>query len=179
MTLGEFEGVEECGWGLIIPHASNFAGVVPVRLKSRTVARAKARVFHDLDFLDSFEGQVRAYMGSLGLTNPAKIVWNALPFSFIVDWFTGISDYLTGLLNLQQQADWLVDRFCSSIVTESKYTHKVVDSNGAFVKHVGSLKSRHYRRFVGLPQYWDLVFNEPSPKQLSLLAAIIAGSNRY
>lgn len=31
-----------------------------------------------------------AILDELGLANPAKIVWNAIPFSFVVDWFINI-----------------------------------------------------------------------------------------
>lgn len=33
----------------------------------------------------------------LGLTNPAQLAWELIPFSFVVDWFLPIGDYLTNL----------------------------------------------------------------------------------
>lgn len=33
----------------------------------------------------------------LGLTNPALIAWELVPFSFVVDWFIPVSNYLSGL----------------------------------------------------------------------------------
>lgn len=33
-------------------------------------------------------------MSSLGLTNPAALAWEVLPWSFVVDWFIPIGDYL-------------------------------------------------------------------------------------
>ena len=33
----------------------------------------------------------------LGLTNPALLLWEAIPFSFVFDWFVSVGDYLTGL----------------------------------------------------------------------------------
>jgi len=35
--------------------------------------------------------------GTLGLTNPALVVWELVPFSFVADWFLPIGDYLEGL----------------------------------------------------------------------------------
>lgn len=33
-------------------------------------------------------------LNQLGLTNPALIAWNLTPWSFVVDWFVGVSDFL-------------------------------------------------------------------------------------
>lgn len=35
--------------------------------------------------------------GRFGLTNPAEIIWELLPFSFVADWFLPIGDYLSAL----------------------------------------------------------------------------------
>jgi hypothetical protein len=34
---------------------------------------------------------------ALGLTNPLAVVWEKVPYSFVVDWFIPISDYLSTL----------------------------------------------------------------------------------
>lgn len=51
-----------------------------------------------------------AILDELGLANPAKIVWNAIPFSFVVDWFINIGA--------------LADQVCSPgrVVTDSSIT---------------------------------------------------------
>lgn len=38
-----------------------------------------------------------AELSSLGLINPAEIMWELLPFSFVVDWFTPVSSWLAAL----------------------------------------------------------------------------------
>jgi len=38
---------------------------------------------------------------ALGLTNPALLAWDLLPFSFVVDWFAPIGNYLESLSALQ------------------------------------------------------------------------------
>lgn len=35
--------------------------------------------------------------GSFGVTNPASVAWELLPFSFVVDWFLPVGRYLEGL----------------------------------------------------------------------------------
>lgn len=36
----------------------------------------------------------------LGLTNPAEVAWELVPFSFVFDWFISVGDYLKGLTAL-------------------------------------------------------------------------------
>lgn len=38
-----------------------------------------------------------AMMQQVGLANPAKIAWELVPFSFVLDWFVNVGDYLGSL----------------------------------------------------------------------------------
>lgn len=42
-----------------------------------------------------------AAASSYGITNPGLAVWEALPYSFVVDWFLPVGDYLTSLTAFQ------------------------------------------------------------------------------
>lgn len=53
-----------------------------------------------------------ASFSSLGLTNPLELVWEELPYSFVVDWFLPIGPWLS---NLDAGLGW---RFKSGTVTE-------------------------------------------------------------
>lgn len=44
-----------------------------------------------------FDRPFLATMSSLGLTNPAFVLWDAIPFSFVVDWFLDVGTYLNNL----------------------------------------------------------------------------------
>lgn len=58
--------------------------------------RAGAWLYHDLD-LTSTAAKVRAYSAALGLLNPFEVFWEAVPFSFVVDWITDVSGILASL----------------------------------------------------------------------------------
>jgi hypothetical protein len=51
------------------------------------------------DFGDVNDALLTCYAiaDSLGFSNPLKIVWNAIPYSFVVDWFSNVSRLLDGL----------------------------------------------------------------------------------
>lgn len=49
--------------------------------------------YYDLD-LGGWDTLLRAFCAALGIDNVTKIVWNAIPFSFVVDWIANISEFL-------------------------------------------------------------------------------------
>lgn len=54
-------------------------------------ASAKCSLYYNLD------SPLLATFSSLGLTNPAEIVWERLKYSFVVDWFLPVSSWLSTL----------------------------------------------------------------------------------
>lgn len=60
-----------------------------------------------MSYSDSFKEEVKVTwlylptewdgLGRLGLTNPAEVVWELVPFSFVADWFLPIGNYLSYL----------------------------------------------------------------------------------
>lgn len=72
-----------------------------------------------------------ATLDSLGLINPIALGWELLPFSFVVDWFIGIGDFLN---NLTTGFGYEFDSGCTTVFksgTETKTTTwKGVDVSG-------------------------------------------------
>jgi hypothetical protein len=60
---------------------------------------------------------LQSFLGQTGFTNPINLLWEILPFSFVVDWFTGIGPYLESL----SAWDGLVFRDGS----ETKFTRQI------------------------------------------------------
>lgn len=54
----------------------------------------------------------------LGLTNPALVAWELVPFSFVFDWFVSVGDYLTGLTALHG-----VSVLRAMVSSEASYDH--------------------------------------------------------
>jgi hypothetical protein len=66
------------------------------RVDHKTV-NIRAKCFMDVTVNDAALLQAM----QLGLTNPLTLAWELTPWSFVVDWFLPISDYLEGLTALQ------------------------------------------------------------------------------
>jgi hypothetical protein len=76
------------------------SGDWPYRAKSD----AEAGVFVRLDYLAASD--VLQKVSSLGLTNPLEIAWEVVPYSFVVDWFLPIGNWL-GVLDATLGYDFL------------------------------------------------------------------------
>lgn len=71
-----------------------------------------------------------------GLTNPALLAWEALPYSFVIDWFYPVGDYLNDVCNVYSNVI-LTDM---SISTHMDYTLSCSDTRfGTFSTPSGSL----------------------------------------
>lgn len=147
----------------------------------KTDIRVGGQLFHMLDSLSSIEGTIRAFIGALGLSNPAAVVWEALPFSFMADWFLNVSGYLDALAGFQDKtAEWDVYN-----VTWSMKTEFVVDVyqmcypdqfEGGLLpeRWIGYWHGRNYDRKLGYPtpqSYFPV--GSLNPRQLSLMSALL------
>jgi hypothetical protein len=61
------------------------------KVKGTVQFQAWVRLYYSLQ-----EAHV-AEISSLGLVNPAEIIWEKLPYSFVVDWFTPVGGWLSSL----------------------------------------------------------------------------------
>lgn len=72
---------------------------------------------------------------SVGLTNPMEIIWEVTPWSFLVDWFLPIGDYL-GALTAAQGMDFLGGTQTTRITRETNYR---ATPNGAYKSSFGTV----------------------------------------
>lgn len=102
----------------------------------------------------------------LGLTNPVAIAWEVVPFSFLVDWFIPVSQFLN------QWSDFAGLSMKNTFTTRSFYaegTQFYVLSNGALDPNSdwGHSRGWYYKRDLGitLPMF-------PVPKQLKVFSVV-------
>lgn len=136
--------------------------------------RAGGYLFHLLQDLDSFYGFSRALLVSLGLDNPVRAVWQAIPYSFVADWFTGLSSKL-GILSVNPfKGEWSVSDFSSSALAYCEWEVFQTIETTQFIS-LGRVKARRYERISRLPVRSSyLTLNTLTPQQLLLTSAMLA-----
>jgi hypothetical protein len=109
------------------------------------------RLFHNLEGLDDAWAGLRAAFAHLGVNNPLKIVWNAIPFSFLVDWVYPVSTWLEKAAIQPFFGQWDVYDVNSSVhevfVYDFLFTGKHGGTNGTEFTVVVD----RYSRLNGLP----------------------------
>lgn len=136
--------------------------------------RAGAWLYHDLD-LDSASARVRAYAAALGLLNPLAVIWEAVPFSFVLDWVTDVSGILTELKAQPFLGDWRVRDMTYSVKDIAIFKSEVSLNEDLPTRWfpTGNIQVRRYQRRIGLP-YKSVGFSFPLTGKQSLLSAALA-----
>jgi hypothetical protein len=85
----------------IIDNSSSSAEPISLGFRRyRSVDRVVIEIAYKVTYTIANHGQRR--LTELGFTNPANVNWELVPFSFVVDWFLPIGNYLQGLNALDQ-----------------------------------------------------------------------------
>lgn len=109
------------------------------------------RLFHNLkDINDALSG-LKSIYASLGLNNPIKAFWNAIPFSFMLDWVGPFGKWLEKAAAQPFTGEWSISEVTSS-------THEVyyidfynLNNYDQKVTLMQTVKVDRYTRLDGLP----------------------------
>jgi hypothetical protein len=124
-----------------------------------------------------------ALLDALGVNLNPAIIWNAIPWSFVVDWVFGVSRWLDQfkmanmepMINIQEFL-WSVKRERSSVVTKGVN----FDHSGLFLSSTQLPRSVQtaYRRWVGFPAVSSFTTSGVSLKEFTLGAALVLSQRR-
>lgn len=137
---------------------------------------------HRLQRLDGLEGEIRGLIAALGLNSPGKIVWERIPFSFIVDWVSRVGRLADKGTIQPFTGAW--DVYDVSHSYKMRVAYKVTVSNSLDYnelkgKEAGELVYEFYYRDRGLPLSSALFYGrELTPQQLALSAALIGAASK-
>lgn len=135
------------------------------------------RLFHRLDWLWDAEAELRGLVGTLGFDNPLLVAWEALPFSFVVDWVVNLGSYLDRLKAQDKTGQWDISNAHWSVKVTAPFDgYQTANVLGGVVKHhcVSGIATSYTRGF-GLPV--DAIdVSTLTPHQATLLAALLAAN---
>jgi hypothetical protein len=121
----------------------------------------------------------------LGVRGDISIIWNAIPFTFIVDWFVGVQNFLESFAvdNLQFRVKIL--DFCSSVKISSEARvscwHYDDQSGANQIHHPKQLimegRAKYYERRVTLPNIHQALNLSGLSGREAFLSAALIGAN--
>jgi len=83
------------------------------RIESMTMHMCKVRLDYEPDTTAPFQTLTQA-----GITNPLELAWELLPYSFVVDWFLPVGNWLS---TLDATVGWKFLAGCQTQVTRTRY----------------------------------------------------------
>lgn len=152
------------------------------RDSSRGLFVAGGYLFHMLNELDGLEGTLRAAAGALGLNNPLAVVWEAIPFSFVLDWFGRIQSRINRMAVQPFTGEWSIRKLCYSYRINGTWRKNLYLGPGCTPERVDQIKGtwQQYVRNVGLPVSDSLLSSTAlDPRQQLLSAALIHQTVRH
>lgn len=176
-TRISFEG----SWETTAPSEIYYPGGESYRYRRhsiRTIYRAGGYLFHQLEDLDGKIGLLRGMAGALGFNNPLGVLWEAIPFSFVVDWFTRIGNAISRTAVQPFVGPWELRRVTHSYLISGKWSLSVEYPSGytpqSYVSDEGTFTL--YHREVGLPVPAGIINTEGLTSNQQTLAAALIGS---
>jgi len=91
----------------------------------RPTYHATLRYIYYMPELDKLEEKIRAFLQTLGVNLDPSIIWNAIPYSFLVDWVVDVSGFLRNFAKDTYPIDTRVLEFCHSLTWHKESTASV------------------------------------------------------
>jgi len=157
------------------PSSSGFTTLFPCTQYS-ALFRAHCVLTQNLEGLDTIYGTILAFASALGLLNPAKIIWNALKYSFVLDWFFKIGSFLDQLDAQPLRGTWRLEQVHYSITEYATFEswHRFDPNLGNPWRLTGTVYAKRYLRALGLPvPATEFGVSGLSTNQQALLAALL------
>lgn len=146
--------------------------------KRKTTFHATMRYSYTIPNIDQEYAEIKAYMDVLGLRLDASIVWEAIPFSFVVDWFLSVGDYLNSKkVDYLESKVTILDYCCSyKMELEEDISVSIFHQYGLPYHNLGTRHSSQYVRKRMLPNADDFgitASHRYGTKQIVLSAALL------
>jgi hypothetical protein len=125
---------------------------------------------------------ILALMDSFGIQSNPAIIWNAIRFTFILDWVIGVGRYLDQfkVANMEPKIN-VLGALWSCTSERFVQSYKTYDANGMYCSTKVSLpvlKETGYTRRLFRPSLSSLTASGLSPLELTLGAALVFASRR-
>lgn len=153
-------------------------------LKSKATFASHAMLYQELNGLDDAWAEFRAIIAALGLGSPATIVWNAIPFSFMLDWIFPVGKWLQRFAVQPFYGTWDIYDVSNSVKVEATIEESVYRRawwGGPYVRTTLRTHSvNSYNRDLGLDLSLDDVgFTSLNDHQQQLFASLVAGNTLF
>jgi len=149
---------------------------------TRPVYHASMYFTYDASRLTGWVGKINALVHSLGVNKLASVVWEAIPYSFVVDWFVNVGEVIESIEDsILDPLPIIIHDFSHSLKYE--YRTNITWNYQYYVIDIAHKVTSYYERRRDIPSLWDsLSVRSPNLNQvglgLSLIIVKMDGVNR-
>lgn len=131
-------------------------GTVEGQVKWWRTATANYRYYLDIS-LDprSMLHQAAVLLNALGFADTRNFIWNAIPFSFVLDWLTNAGDFFTQFDKDTIPYHVVIEDYCESIKFGAVQQH-YLELYGDPIVRIGTRVAHYYERFNAVPDTSDI-----------------------
>lgn len=148
---------------------------------TRTGAKAHlhigGKLYQDLSDLSDSMAKLKGLAASGGFNHPARVIWNAIPYSFVVDWFFHVGKLLDSLTVQPFGGEYEVSDVGYSVKTEALFVATQVMGGTQYVDGnptAGTVYAKSFERKIGFPvSSLFLTDANLSPTQQALALAML------
>jgi hypothetical protein len=165
-------------------HRSVFEHCFRARWVRRPTYHATLRYKYTLPSLSEAEEKIATHLDALGVRLDPSIVWNAIPFTFLVDWFVDVSSFLQSFARDNFPIKTDVMDFCHSLAYHGEYevwTEFTASNLLAYAEYQRYTGMYWWRTYRGTRSYYNRVRHAPNThavttKGLNMRKAALSGS---
>jgi len=121
--------------------------------------------------------QLLGMMDELGVNLNPVIIWNAIPWSFVIDWVIGVNRWLDQFKRRNMEPVVNILKWCDSILYNRTFQGRKSCMGYMAVGNRSTsmpvVRETAYRRFTDWPSYNSFITSGLSPKEMSLGAALL------
>lgn len=163
---------------LLAPGGNAYNYILLKLIDYKGIFRANGYLTHYLKGLDEPIAEMKALAAALGLNNPLGVIWEAIPYSFVVDWFAHVSTLLNHLSIQPFEGEWKVDRVTNSVKDVHRYEvwqYSYVAQGFNTPKLLGVAEATRYNRYLSLPLTPSFIngLDKLDARQQTLLGALL------
>jgi len=130
-------------------------GIVFERISGKQTFHLGGRLTQDLEDLKAANAKLKGLVAASGFNRPGRIIWNAIPYSFVVDWFFSVGKLIDTIAVQPFGGKYDVSHVMWSVKSEATYkvyvTWGSASSWSPNVVLVGTCGVKVFERYTGYP----------------------------
>jgi hypothetical protein len=148
--------------------------------------RATMRYTYQAPGVLDTKNKILGWLDAFGVRLDPSIIWNAIPFTFLIDWVVDVGGFLRRFKVDNLNLNVTIEDFCSSqkvkVVKEHGLRLAAYQSSWWYYTPWAScsyLNQTTYERILSVPDLQGALIGSPfSPKEISLAAALLVSGGR-